>query len=48
MQANEMVMLVLGLPLLAISFRMALRGSLRGRLLLTGTLGLILYTYITM
>jgi hypothetical protein len=48
MQTNDLVMLVLGLPLLAISFWMTLRGSLRGRLLLTGTLGFILYTYITM
>jgi len=48
MQANDLVVLVLGLPLLAISFWMTLRGSLRGRLLLTGTLGFILYTYITM
>jgi hypothetical protein len=47
-QANDLVTLVLGLPLLAISFWLALRGSLRGRLLLTGTLGFILYTYITM
>jgi hypothetical protein len=48
MQANDLVTLVLGLPLLAFSFWLALRGSLRGRLLLTGTLGFILYTYITM
>ena len=48
MQANDLVMLVLGLPLLAISFWLTLRGSLRGHLLLTGTLGFILYTYITM
>ncbi len=48
MQANDLVTLLLGLPLLAISFRQTLRGSLRGRLLLTGTLGFILYTYITM
>ena len=47
-QANDLVMLALGLPLLAVSFWLALRGSLRGRLLLTGTLGFILYTYITM
>jgi len=47
MQANDLVMLVLGLPLLAVSFWQTLRGSLRGRLLLTGTLGFILYTYIT-
>ncbi len=48
MQANDLVTLLLGLPLLAISFWLTLRGSLRGRLLLTGTLGFILYTYITM
>jgi len=48
MQANDLVTLVLGLPLLAISFWLTQRGSLRGRLLLTGTLGFILYTYITM
>lgn len=48
MQANDLVMLVLGLPLLAFSYWLALRGSLRGHLLMTGTLGFILYTYITM
>ena len=48
MQANDLVTLVLGLPLLVISFWLALRGSLRGKLLLSGTLGFILYTYITM
>lgn len=48
MQANDLVMLVLGLPLLAISFWLAQRGLLRGQLLLAGTLGFILYTYITM
>lgn len=48
MQANDLVALTLGLPLLAISFWLSLRGSLRGRLLLAGTLGFILYTYITM
>ena len=48
MQANDLVTLLLGLPLLAVSFWLARRGSLRGRLLLTGTLGFILYTYITM
>jgi hypothetical protein len=48
MQANDLVALVLGLPLLAVSFWLAQRGSLRGRLLLAGTLGFILYTYITM
>jgi hypothetical protein len=48
MQANDLVTLVLGLPLLAVSYWLTLRGSLRGRLLLAGTLGFILYTYITM
>lgn len=48
MQANDLVMLVLGVPLLAISFWLARRGSLRGRLLMTGTLGFVLYTYMSM
>ncbi|HMO59746.1 MAG TPA: hypothetical protein PKA05_14450 [Roseiflexaceae bacterium] len=48
MQANDLVTLVLGLPLLVISAWLTLRGSLRGRLLLTGTLGFILYTYASM
>ncbi|MCX8061685.1 MAG: hypothetical protein N3D16_03795 [Anaerolineales bacterium] len=48
MQANDLVTFVLGLPLLAISFWLTLRGSLRGRLLLAGTLGFILYTYMSM
>lgn len=48
MQANDLVTLMLGLPLLLVSFWLNLRGSLRGRLLLAGTLGFILYTYITM
>jgi hypothetical protein len=48
MQANDLVTLVLGLPLLVTSFWLTLRGSLRGRLLLAGTLGFVLYTYITM
>jgi hypothetical protein len=47
-QANDLVTLVLGLPLLAVSTWLAFRGSLRGRLLLTGTLGFFLYTYISM
>jgi len=48
MQANDLIALVMGLPLLAISSRLTLRGSLRGRIVLAGTLGFILYTYITM
>ena len=48
MQANDLVTLILGLPLLAVSFWLTRRGALRGQLLLAGTLGFILYTYITM
>lgn len=48
MQANDLVTLALGLPLLIVSFTLAARGSLRGRLLLTGTLGFFLYTYTSM
>lgn len=48
MQANDLITLVLGLPLLVVSTWLALRGSLRGRLLLTGTLGFFLYTYMSM
>lgn len=48
MQANDLITLIVGLPLLAISTWLAFRGSLRGRLLLTGTLGFFLYTYMSM
>ncbi|GAP06438.1 hypothetical protein ATHL_01292 [Anaerolinea thermolimosa] len=48
MQANDAVTLFLGLPLLAVSFWLAQKNSLRGKLLLTGTLGFILYTYASM
>jgi hypothetical protein len=47
-QGNDLVTLVVGLPLLAVSTWLAFRGSLRGRLLLTGTLGFFLYTYMSM
>jgi hypothetical protein len=47
-QANDLVTIVLGLPLLAISFWLASKGSLRGRMILAGTLGFILYTYMSM
>jgi hypothetical protein len=47
-KANDLVTLVLGLPLLAISSWLAFRGSLRGQLLLTGTLGFFLYTYVSL
>ncbi len=48
MQGNDLIALVVGLPLLAVSFWLARRGSLRARLLLTGTLGFFLYTYMSM
>ncbi|HEX7555196.1 MAG TPA: hypothetical protein VF338_01130 [Leptolinea sp.] len=48
MQGNDLITLVVGLPLLLISTILAFRGSLRGRLLLTGTLGFFLYTYMSM
>ncbi|HEX7555542.1 MAG TPA: hypothetical protein VF338_02875 [Leptolinea sp.] len=48
MQGNDFTTLVVGLPLLVISTFLAFRGSLRGRLLLTGTLGFFLYTYMSM
>jgi hypothetical protein len=47
-QGNDFVLLVVGLPFLAVSTVLALRGSLRARLLLTGTLGFFLYTYMSM
>jgi len=48
MQANDLITLVVGLPLLVVSAYLAFRGSLRGRLLLSGTLGFFLYTYMSM
>lgn len=47
-QGNDILTLAVGLPLLMISSWLAFRGSLRGRLLLTGTLGFFLYTYLSM
>ena len=51
-QAQDVVTLVIGLPLLLVSSWMARRGSrrgsLRGKLLLTGTLGYFLYAYMSM
>jgi hypothetical protein len=47
-QGNDIVTLFVALPLLVVSTFLAFRGSLRGRLLLTGTLGFFLYTYLSM
>jgi len=48
MQGNDLVTLLVGLPLLAAAAWLAFRGSLRGQLLLTGTLAFFLYTYMSM
>lgn len=48
MQGNDFIALILGMPLLIVSTIIAFRGSLRGRLLLTGTMGFFLYTYLSM
>ncbi|NTU74910.1 MAG: hypothetical protein HGA86_02180 [Anaerolineaceae bacterium] len=45
--AGDIITLVLGIPLLLVSIYFTARGSLRGRLLLTGTLGYFLYTYMS-
>jgi len=47
-QGNDLITLVVGLPLLAAGAWLAFRGSLRGQLLLTGTLAFFLYTYLSM
>ncbi len=47
-QGNDIVTLVVGVPLLFVSAWLAFRGSLRGQLLLTGILGFFLYTYMSM
>lgn len=46
-KASDFVTLVLGIPLLIASRCFAARGSFRGRLMLTGTLGYFLYTYMS-
>ncbi len=54
MQANDLITLVVGLPLLAVAAWLAFRSApgspwaLRGQLLLTGTVGFFLYTYLSM
>jgi hypothetical protein len=45
---QDLVTLILGIPLLAIGIVLTRWGSLRGRLLLTGALGYFLYTYASM
>lgn len=43
--AQDIVTLLVGVPLLIVSLLMAKNGSMRGRVLLTGTLAYFLYTY---
>lgn len=45
--AQDVITLALGVPLLIISLYLVRKGSLKGRLLLTGTLGYFLYTYVS-
>lgn len=47
-KAQDVVTLFLGVPLLVVALYLYRRGSLRGHLLLAGTLGYFLYTYASM
>jgi len=46
-KASDFVTLVMGIPLLMVSLYSANKGSFRGKLMLTGTLGYFLYTYMS-
>jgi len=46
-KASDLVTLILAIPLLAISLVHSYRGSIKARLLMTGTLGYFLYTYMS-
>ncbi len=45
---QDMVTLLIGIPLLIVAIVLAGKGLLRGKVLLTGTLGYLLYTYTSM
>jgi hypothetical protein len=45
---QDLVTLFIGIPLLVVASILALRGSIRGKVLLAGTLGYFLYTYTSM
>lgn len=47
LKVQDMITLTLGLPLLILSLYLSLRGSIKGRLLLTGTVGYFLYSYLS-
>ena len=46
-RASDLVTLVLAIPLLLISLMLAVKGAFKGKLLLIGTLGYFLYTYVS-
>lgn len=46
-KAQDVITFFIGVPLLLISLLMMRKGSLKGKLLLTGTLGYFMYTYIS-
>ncbi len=46
-KASDFITAIIGIPLLLISLYFTNKGSLRGKLMLTGTLGYFLYTYIS-
>lgn len=46
-KASDLVTLILAIPLLAVSLVQSCRGSIKARLILTGTLGYFLYTYMS-
>lgn len=48
MIGQDIVTLIIGIPLLIVGIAKTRKGSLRGRLLLTGALGYFLYTYASM
>lgn len=45
--ANDIMVLVMGIPLLIFSCYLSVKGSFKGKLLLTGTLAFFLYTYMS-
>lgn len=45
--ANDIMVLVLGIPLLLVACYLSIKGSFKGKLLLTGTLAFFLYTYMS-
>lgn len=46
-KASDFITAIIGIPILMISLYFTNKGSLRGKLMLTGTLGYFLYTYIS-